>query len=369
MRIAIDARIISTSTGRYIERLAEYLQDVDSKNEYFVLVRKDDLNYWEPRGKNFQVVEANYGDFGFSEQLGLLKQLNSMDLDLVHFCMPQHPILYRGDFVSTIHDLTMFHLLATPGSTIKNSLVFKIKLLVFGFVFNHASRRAKHVITPSRSTKVGLIERVSRVDPEKVSITYESADKISAKAESIEKLKDKDFLFFVGRAWPYKNVKTLIDGFAIAKEKHPELQLALAGKKESFYEELEAYAKDNGIEDVHFLGFVSEGELRWLYENTAAYVFPSFAEGFGLPGLEAMIHGAPVLSSDHTCLPEVYGDGALYFDPNSPQELADLVNKLMTHPGLKQSLIKDGQQRASEFSWSRMAQQTHDIYMNALKSK
>ncbi len=369
MRIAIDARIIPTTTGRYVERLVEYLQDVDKKNEYFILVRKEDLDYWKPRRKNFKIVEANYGDFGFSEQLGLLKQLKQMNVDLVHFAMPQHPILYRGPFVTTIHDLTMFHPLATPGNTIRNGLIFKLKLFVFSFVFNHAARHAKHVITPSRNTKVELIERVSRVDPEKVSVTYESADKISANAETVKKLEGKDFLFFVGRAWPYKNIQLLIDAYAIAKEKHPNLRLALAGKKESFYEELEAYAKGKGIKDVHFLGFVSEGELRWLYENATAYVFPSFAEGFGLPGLEAMIHGAPVLSSSATCLPEVYDDGALYFDPNSPEELAGLVNKLMTHPDLRRNLIEDGKKQTAKYSWEKMAKETHQIYMDALSSK
>lgn len=367
-RIGIDARIIATGTGRYIERLVTYLQDVDKENEYFIFVRTPELDYWKPKQKNFNVVEANYGDFGFSEQIGFLKQLNSMDLDLVHFCMPQFPILYRRKFVSTIHDLTMFHPMATPGNTVKNLWVFKLKLIVFGFVFNKAARKAKTVITPSRFTKVALIERVGRIDPEKVHITYESADLIKDKAEPVEKLIDKDFLFFVGRAWPYKNIQTLIDGYALAKQNNPELQLVLAGKKESFYEELEAYAEAEGIKDVHFLGFVSEGELRWLYENTAAYVFPSFSEGFGLPGLEAMKHGAPVISSNATCLPEVYGDGALYFDPNKPEELAKLINDLMTNDKLRNELAANGSKQVQKYSWDKMARETHDIYMKAIDS-
>lgn len=365
-KIVIDARIISTTTGRYVERLVEYLQDVDKKNKYLVLVKKKDLNYWKSKHENFTVIEADFQEFRFSEQIGFLRFLNTLNADLVHFTMPHHPILYRKPFVTTIHDLTMFSPMATPGSTVKSSLSYKLKLPVYSYVFKRSVRRAKHVITPSKNTKVELIKKVSRLDPEKVTITYESADKISANAEPIEKLEGKDFLFFVGRAWPYKNIKTLIDGYTIAKKEHPELQLALAGKKESFYDELKAYAENKGSKDVHFLGFVNKGELRWLYENTTAYVFPSFAEGFGLPGLEAMKQGTPVLSSNYTCLPEIYGEGALYFDPTNPGQLAGLVSKLITHPDLRKQLIKDGEKQTEKYSWAKMAKQTHRIYMDAL---
>ncbi len=365
-RIAIDARIISTTTGRYVERLVTYLQRIDDENEYLVLVKKKDLDYWKPEQKNFKVVEADFQEFSFSEQIGFYRFLNGLGADLVHFTMPHHPILYRRPFVTTVHDLTMFSPLMTPGSTIKNSLIYKLKLPVYSYVFKRSARKAESVITDTANTKIDLVRKVSHFDPENANVVYLAADKIPAKAEAVKKLEGKDFLFFVGRAWPYKNIQLLIDAYAIAKEKHPKLQLALAGKKESFYEELEAYAKARGIKDVHFLGFVSEGELRWLYENATAYVFPSLAEGFGLPGLEAMIHGAPVLSSSATCLPEVYDDGALYFDPYKPGELADLVCKLLSHPGLRRNLIKDGQKRASEFSWAKMAKQTHEIYMSAL---
>ncbi len=368
MTIAIDARIISTSTGRYVERLVEYLQAVDKKNDYLVLVKKKDMGYWKPKQKNFKVVEADFQEFSFSEQIGFLRFLNNLNVDLVHFTMPHHPILYQKSFVTTIHDLTMFSPMMTPGNSVSNSLSYRLKLPVYSYVFKRSARKARFVITDTKNTKIELLEKVGRFDPEKAKIIYLAADKIASKAAPIKTLKGRDFLFFVGRAWPYKNIKALIDGYAIAKKKHPELELALAGKKESFYDELEVYAKGKGIKDVHFLGFVSEGELRWLYENTAAYVFPSFAEGFGLPGLEAMVHGAPVLSSNYTCLPEVYGNGALFFDPNKPAQIAFLVDKLLTNEDLHNEIIESGKKRASEFSWAKMARETHQIYMNALKS-
>jgi len=114
---------------------------------------------------------------------------------------------------------------------------------------------------------------------------------------------------------------------------------------------------------------VSEGELRWLYEHCAAYVFPSLSEGFGLPGLEAMQHGAPVVSSNATCLPEVYGDAAHYFDPLDVQAMADAINEVITDKDLRARLIAAGHTQAATYSWKRMAEQTLAVYKTALTDK
>jgi glycosyltransferase involved in cell wall biosynthesis len=111
-----------------------------------------------------------------------------------------------------------------------------------------------------------------------------------------------------------------------------------------------------------FTDFINEGELRWLYEHSAAYVFPSLSEGFGLPGLEAMIHGTPVVSSDATCLPEVYGDAAHYFDPRDVRDMAAKISDVLTDSKLRQDLIKKGTAQAAKYSWQRMAEQTLEIY-------
>jgi glycosyltransferase involved in cell wall biosynthesis len=113
---------------------------------------------------------------------------------------------------------------------------------------------------------------------------------------------------------------------------------------------------------------VSEGELKWMYMNTAAYVFPSLSEGFGLPGIEAMIHGAPVVSSSATCLPEVYGDATVYFDPNNTFDMASKISSVLSSAGLRGELIKKGRERAAKFSWQKMASQTQKVYESALKT-
>ena len=125
MHIAIDARIINSSTGRYVERLVTYLQDIDTVNRYSILVRTKDLNFWKPTNKNFVVVEADFADYSFAEQIGFKKLLDTLKPDLVHFCMPQQPIFYKGAAVTTIHDLT---LLKTYNSD-KNWLMYHVKQL------------------------------------------------------------------------------------------------------------------------------------------------------------------------------------------------------------------------------------------------
>lgn len=141
----------------------------------------------------------------------------------------------------------------------------------------------------------------------------------------------------------------------------------MAGKKEYYYGQLDEFIEQNTNTDrVRTLGFVSDAELKWLYQHATAYVFPSFSEGFGLPALEAMVHGVPVASSNATCLPEVCGDAAAYFDPASPADMAKTIAMLLSDSKLRADLIKKGYTQASKFSWERMATQTLEVYKMVL---
>ena len=118
-----------------------------------------------------------------------------------------------------------------------------------------------------------------------------------------------------------------------------------------------------------FTGFVEDQQLRWLYEHCRAYIFPSLSEGFGLPGLEAMRHNAPVVSSNATCLPEVHGPAAHYFDPRDTQDIADKIHDVLTDDALRKDLIAKGATQVTTFSWSRMAKQTLEVFERVLKDK
>lgn len=363
-RIVIDAREYPTSSGRYIRKLLEYLElvDANSERQYVVLLKSADIDDYKPKAKNFSKVVADYKEFTFSEQLAFLRQIRNFNADLVHFTFVQQPILYFRPVVTTLQDFTTLRF-TNPS---KNIVIFKVKQLVYLFVNILASIKSKHLITPTQFVKEDAI-RLLKSKPQKITVTLESADRITAAAEAVKELKGKPFLMYVGRSLPHKNLERLIDAFDVLKQKHPGLQLVLVGKKDALMDRHMTYAETKGIKDVIATGYVSEGQLRWLYENTACYCFPSLSEGFGLPSLEAMMHGAPVASSNATCLPEVNGDAAHYFDPLDINDMAAKINDVLTDENLRKELIKKGTEQVKKFSWKRMAEQTLEVYKKALK--
>jgi glycosyltransferase involved in cell wall biosynthesis len=363
MHIAIDARIINSSTGRYVERLLHYLQDIDTENHYSVLVRTKDLNFWKPKSDNFTVVEAEFDQYSFAEQFGLLKLLKKLKPDLVHFCMPQQPVLYRGKTITTMHDLTLIRIYNSD----KNWLVFHVKQLVGKYVFKRIAKTNSHILTPTEYTKKEYME-FAHVPESKVTVTYEAADvfidKLAPYGHPFEK-----FIMYVGQQSDYKNIKRLGDAHQKLLEKYPNLGLILVGRKDASALKNEQYFTRMGYKNIHFTDFIEDEQRDWLYTQCAAYVFPSLMEGFGLPGLEAMGYGAPVVSSNQTCLPEVYGDAAHYFDPLNVDDMARAIDEVLEDDTLRNSLIQKGHEQVKKYSWQKMAAQTHEVYVNVLGRK
>lgn len=363
MHIAIDARIMNTSTGRYVERLVYYLQDIDKKNKYTILVPTKDLNFFKPKNKNFTVMAADFDNYSFEEQTKFKSFLYKLTPDLVHFCMPQQPILYKGKHVTTVHDL---NLLKTYNSD-KNWLKYHAKQLVGRYVFKKIAKTSEHIIVP---TKFVMDEYIaySHIPKDKVTLTYEAADVFFDKLVPY-KHPFKEFIMYVGQESDYKNIKRLGDAHQKLLEKHPDLGLILVGRKNAGVLKNEAYFKSKNYKNILFTGFIEDEQRDWLFKNCDAYVFPSLMEGFGLPALEAMGYGAPVASSNATCLPEIYEDAAHYFDPLDVDDMARAINDILTDKKLRDSLIKKGFKQNKKFSWQRMAKQTHEVYMNALQEK
>ncbi|MGH7156955.1 MAG: glycosyltransferase family 4 protein [Candidatus Saccharimonadales bacterium] len=363
-RIVIDARKSGTSTGRYVDKLIENLHELQPELEILLLSKAARMDYLQHLAPKFKVVKSDYREFGFGEQIGLLRQIRKLKPDLVHFGMTQQPVLYKKPKITTIHDLTTIRF-SNPS---KNQLLFKFKQRVYKVVIKSVARKSRYIITPSQFVKQDVAQ-YAKISPDKVLVTYEAADRISAAPTLIPRLAGQQYIMYVGRAQPHKNLARLVRAFELLKQKkYPDLMLVLAGKSDTNYKRIGALVTERRLAaSVIFTDFVSEGELRWLYENTAAYVFPSLSEGFGLPGLEAMIHGAPVVASKATCLPEVYGDAAHYFDPRSVSDMASKINDVLSKPSLRTSLIHKGRARAVKFSWRRMAQQTLKIYEQTLK--
>lgn len=359
-KIVIDGRELRTTSGRYVFKLIEYLQKLDHKNDYLILIKPKDDD-WQPISPNFKKVICPYKEFSWSEQLILNRQLKSLKADLIHFAFPQQPILYKGKTITTIHDLTTLRFI-NPS---KNKVVYKIKQRIYKFVIKKATDKASAVITPSNFVKDDITKSLS-INSAKITVTYEAADKIKEDAQPIASLINTPFIVYVGRPMPHKNLKRLILAFEIIKKFNPELKLVLAGKKDVNYQLLEKWVNKKSINQVVFSGFVSEAELKWLYQNCRAYVFPSLSEGFGLPGLEAMVHGAPVVAARSSCLTEIYGQAAEYFDPMSVNSIAKAINQVISSPSRRLELISLGQKQAGQYSWLKMAEQTLNLYQKLL---
>jgi glycosyltransferase involved in cell wall biosynthesis len=264
--------------------------------------------------------------------------------------------------VTTVHDLTT----ARFNNPAKNWFIYRFKQLVYRRVIKRVAKKSRQIITASEYVKNDLVN-FSRIDPDKVTVIYEAADKIMAESKPLAALEGKNFIMYVGRPTPHKNLERLIEAFSTLHANNPHLRLVLAGKVDKNYERIkEMVGQEAFAESIIFTGFVSEGQLRWLYEHTAAYIFPSLSEGFGLPGLEAMIHGAPVVSSNATCLPEIYGQAAHYFNPLDVEDMASKINDVLSDSDLRAHLIKKGHVRAAKYSWSRTAEQTLAVYKKSL---
>lgn len=363
-KIVIDARIINSSTGRYVERLITYLQDIDRDNRYIVIVPSKDKDYWKPTATNFEVVAADFKNYSIGEQIGFCKFLYGLNADLVHFCMPQQPIFYTKPHVTTVHDLT---LLKTYNSD-KNWLIYHLKQTVGRMLFYVIGHTSKHLLADTNFTKNEYV-KYAHINPSKVTVTLLAADKLSGDSKAYSSLHDVPFLLYVGQQSDYKNIHRLIQAHQSLRAKQPNLELVLVGSLSILAQRNQEWVQEQGFNGVRFTGFVPDDQLAWLYQNCKAYVFPSLMEGFGLPGLEAMVHGAPVVSSNATCLPEVYGNAAHYFDPTSVSDMTHAIQDVLDSKKLRTKLIEKGNKKAQEYSWQRMAEQTRHVYQSVLDAR
>ncbi len=373
MRIGIDARFFggeqSKGLGRYTQKLIEYLAEHDHVNEYVIFLQPDSQQDWNITNPNFTVVETPYRWYTFREQLFMPWKIFRAKVDFMHFPHFNVPLLYRGSFIATIHDLIIIHF-PTERATTLGPLLYKVKHLAGSLVMRHAVKHSRHIITVSEFSKQDIAKYYS-IDPSKITVTYEAAE-LPQPATATDRSTDivkhygikKPFILYVGNAYPHKNLNILLQ---VMKQMHDEkdasFQLVLVGREDHFYARLKQAAWAMNIDDsVIFTGFVPDAELATLYKEALLYIFPSRYEGFGLPPLEAMQHGTPVLAARTSCLPEILGEAATYFDPEDVSGIIKAVQQVLRQPETRSQMIDRGLAQAAKYSWKRMMEQTIEVY-------
>ena len=354
-----------TGIGRYVYELISNLVKLDRKHEYVVFMNAAEYKQFEPTSKRISKVLVHAKHYSLAEQLGFWRAISRQKLDVMHFTHFNSPILYRGKSVVTIHDLTLSFF---PGKKM-NSAFYRF---AYNVVLRNSVRHANRVIAVSQNTKKDLMEELGTASS-KVEVVYEGVNENFSpkfKAEDVENLKRKygitrDYMLYTGVWRSHKNLVNLIRALKMLQgDEGFEPLLVITGEEDPYYPEVKRTVMELGLEhQVIYTGLVSEEELVSLYQGAHLYVFPSLYEGFGLPPLEAMRCGVPVVASKSSCIPEVCGeDNAVYFDPYDPEDLANALRKTWMDVPLRETLRANGLKHSRRFSWEKMAEETLKIY-------
>ncbi len=378
MRIGIDARFygsLGKGLGRYTEKLIAALETLDQKNEYFIFLRKENIDDFIPVNPRFQKVLADERWYSWREQLVFPWMLRKFRLDLVHFPHFNVPLLYWRPFVVTIHDLILLHYPTIKASELP-PVLYWLKYWVYRFVIHSAIRRARAVLTVSRFTEKDLLHNMPRAQGKTI-LTPEAADAFCSWSSESEmksfllsvglwKLSGDDhqkkglceYILYVGNAYPHKNLDLLVE----CARKFPRHTFVCVGKEDFFYRILKKKVRDMNLKNISFLGFVSERNLGILYRSAQVYFFPSLYEGFGLPALEALSYGLPVLAADRGALPEVIGKAGIVFDPTNLNDVISKLRRILSDEPLRQNLRLAGFAHVQNFHWATMALMTQSTY-------
>jgi len=363
-RIVIDARILVTGIGTYTFNLIASLKGKADGFTIRVLTWAKDAERMRPLCDEVKVVDARI--YTIREQFEI--PWAARGADLLHVPHYNAPLLYRGKLLVTIHDLIPITD-ATFKWTVPSNIYARPML-------NLVVRKAEHIVTNSEFTKNEIVERL-RVSPAKITAIHlgvsphfcrrdhqEGAARVSGALGL-----NRPYLLFVGNLMPHKNLKTLIRAFALLRaRKALEQELLIVGDSRRWRTRFLSEPQKQGVaEVVRFVPHVSYEMLPWVYAAADLLVLPSFIEGFGLPVLEAMACGTPVVCSRAASLPEVAGDAAEYFEPSSAEDLAAAIERVLNSTERQTELRQKGVERAKGFSWDECARRHGEVYRNLLQ--
>ena len=367
MRIAIDAHAVGAKLGgneSYAINLIEALAQIDSANHYTIYITTDEARErFHGRWPNFKVRATLPHTPLIRIPLTLSAELRKNPVDVLHVQFTAPPFCPCPVVVS-IHDLSFEHL----PETFKRRSRTQLRLTV-----RHSARRAARIISLSEHGRRDIIETYG-ITPERVSAIPLAAPSDFGPVQDYRELQrvrqtygiNGDYILSVGSIQPRKNLARLVQAYASLRgnksvDKLP--KLVLVGKCGWLYDETLRALKETGVADTVVLtGYVPQEDLPALYSGALCFVYPSYFEGFGLPPLEAMKCGAPVIVGNKTSLPEVVGDAALTVDPFDVEAIASAMKSVIDNPALREDLSIKGQTRAQAFDWRETARKTLAIY-------
>ena len=373
MRIGLDARLAfydKTGIGRYTRALLAHLTLVDAgENDYFLFCdQQPPPEAWQnPRSR---IVPIYQKQRILWTNFSLPPLLKANQIQLYHgVCNFELPLRKVCPSVVTLHDLVP---LFFP------RLVPKKHLVLFKALIRWVIQIADKIITISHASKNDILARFG-IPEEKVQVVYLAHEPRYGPIPDSQKIQsvlekyglNGRYLLFTGVLEPKKNLDRLVEAFYLLKARSKawkELKLVLVGGKGWGYENLSRRIERRGLQkEVIFAGYVPEEDLPYLYNGAELFVFPSIYEGFGLPVLEAMACGVPVVTSRSSSLPEIVGDAGKLVNPWEARDIAQGIEEVLTEPGLKRSLIEKGLNRARGFSWLRTAAETLAVYRSVYK--
>ena len=368
MRVTIDARVIQDhfpGIARYTFNLARALADISPEDEFVLLYDPHALNARHnlaelQRCPNVRLLPGSAPLFSLSEQWRIPRQLASLAPSVIHAPYYLRPYAMPAPVVFVAYDLIPLRYPAYY--SFRERLVFQAAMRL-------SLQTAQVIISTSRSTANDL-QQLYKVHPERLVVVPGAADSgfvpqstaVVAALRSRRHLPDR-YVLYLGSNKPHKNLIRLVESWKQVPDQTPEVKLVVAGHWDPRYVEAKERAKALNLDEkVLFAGPIADADLPALYSGAEVFVFPSLYEGFGLPVLEAMACGAPVVCSDTSSLPEVAGDAALMVDPSDVHALSAAITRVLADESLRWEMREKGLARAADFSWKRTAQEMLAVY-------
>ncbi len=371
MRVAIDIRRMTEfGVGTYTRNIVRALGRLDAESKYFLIGPPEKVAEIGPLPANFHTVPLLGSDTTIKSYFDFRAILKRLNCDLVHiphlFWLPRN---LPCPYVMTVHDVLDHMYRARDQSGVRRSLHF--------FLTHRALKGAARLFAVSKFTQ-SEVEKLFGIDPARIEVVYNAIDERFLRGHASESEKqvlaeryliNHPFVLYAGRISPHKNVVRIIEAFSALKaelEKEamfPGLKLIIIGDELSKHPDLRRTVVRSRMQnDVRFMGFVPIEMLRIFYDAAKIFVFPSLYEGFGLPPLEAMAHGTPVVTSNTSSLPEVVGNAAVLVNPENVFEIMHALHRVLLDQSLRDKLKERGYEQAKRFSWDASARQILRVY-------